>query len=173
MTHYDVLARRYDSLYSGPRHKSEDRDLFESLAPHLLGSVLDVGCGTGIMLDYVSTMTLYLGIDPSTGMIGRLLEKHPDAHVLPVAFEDYFVDPPVDLVVALFGTASYISPSAYPRLKEAGRDHFLMFYRPGYWPEYDPEDVLRTDYAAIDSSFSEVYDWHDFRVATSLPVRLT
>lgn len=181
MNHYDKMAADYDFLYADPRYRAEDEAVANALRPHLTGSVLDVGCGTGLLLEYAAdTITHYMGIDPSTGMLARMLQKHPTARVMQSAFEDFTVSSRVDLLVSLFGAASYVRPTHYEGLRDSGTDYFIMFYRPGYAPEYDPADVLKTDYGRIKHVFggmkqawSGVYDWHDFRVATSLGVRLT
>jgi hypothetical protein len=88
-------------------------------------------------------------------------------------FEDFVVPLQVDLVVSLFGSASYISPESYEDLRDYGKDYFVMFYKPGYAPAYDPQDALKTDYGLVSKVFRVIGDWHDFRIATSLTLDLT
>lgn len=174
MKHYDGMAAHYDSFYADDAHRAEDEAVTGALMPYLTRSVLDVGCGTGLLLDYAAdAMTDYLGIDPSIGMLTEMLHKHPDARVTQARFEDFVVPPQVDLVVSLFGTASYISPERYEDLRDCGKDYFVMFYKPGYAPAYDPPEVLKTDYGLVSSVFRVTGDWHDFRIATSLTLDLT
>lgn len=80
---YDRFAERYDRFYSGPGVKNEDmawlselRKLGEVVD---CGEVVDVGCGTGALLDYVSDGSRYLGLDAAPGMVTVALRKHPGA----------------------------------------------------------------------------------------------
>ena len=64
---YDNMANVYDNVYVGKREKQEDKLTNEYLLKHnlLQGSVLDLGCGTGNILDYKHNITEYCGIDIS------------------------------------------------------------------------------------------------------------
>lgn len=84
---YDVLADGYDTTYNDEVSRSEDRRLLRWLLPELTRShhVLDIGCGTGWVLDHAVQAGLlgphsprtYAGLDLSLGMVKRLHEKHP------------------------------------------------------------------------------------------------
>ncbi len=83
---YDAIARVYDRLYRDPRHREQDRQVGR-LARHMLedadsrrvdGRVLDIGCGTGLLLEQLPVDPLrYLGVDVSRGMIDVAREKFP------------------------------------------------------------------------------------------------
>ena len=76
---YDAIADVYDTFYSDPLSKSEDTQVFHELTPDFLtGRVLDLGCGTGWLLDHnrIST-SQYLGLDISSGMLEKAKKKHP------------------------------------------------------------------------------------------------
>lgn len=132
---YDDIAGIYDDLWSSPWAIEENRAVVDAIG-YDGGSVLDVGCGTGLFLDYVQPDE-YLGIDPSQKMLDRLHVKHPKAETLCTAFESFHTPRRFDLLVGLFAAPSYIEPWALGRipglLAEGGR-FFLMFYRPGYLP---------------------------------------
>jgi SAM-dependent methyltransferase len=79
---YDDLADEYDGRYTRPIDRWEDERLVELLAPYVNGEdVLDLGCGTGWVLDNLAP-TGYLGVDESAAMLAELTRKHPDADVV-------------------------------------------------------------------------------------------
>lgn len=131
---YDVIAPQYDGLFTSEGDRAEDATIMNIIGD--AGSVLDIGCGTGLFLDH-KTPGRYKGIDPSMGMLGRLKAKHPAADVECRRFEQFDTAERFDLAVALFGSASYIEPehlARIPRLLSPAGRLFLMFYRPGYSP---------------------------------------
>lgn len=132
---YDEIAATYDAMWDTPDAHAENREVIERLN-YTGGSILDIGCGTGLLLDYIRPER-YVGIDPSRGMLARLREKHPDAEVVATAFESFFTREKFDLVVGLFASPSYIEPSALirlPSLLKPGGRFFMMFYQPDYEP---------------------------------------
>lgn len=107
--HYDEEAPDYDGVYTHPIQLAEDKTLMGVLAPHVAQGqkVLDVGCGTGLPLQYLD-IPQYQGIDVSAGMIAQARRHHPgkdfqvgDMHELPAKDES------VDTVISLFGPLSY------------------------------------------------------------------
>jgi len=132
---YDQIAASYDSLHVSEKSLAENAEIFKAIG-YTAGKVLDIGCGTGLFLDYVKPDE-YLGIDPSHAMLSHLGQRHPSAMVLPTAFESFYTRDRFDLIAALFGAASYIQPDAWskllPLLAPGGRA-FLMYYRAGYSP---------------------------------------
>jgi hypothetical protein len=147
---YDEMATDYDARYATDECRAEN-DLVMTLIRRSLGPIapttLDVGCGTGLLLDYkITHPKLYTGIDPSQGMLNELVRKHPEAtRIIPARWEDFALPAEAgvstpesfDLVVSLFGSPSYIDPSYLPGLVErARRLAVLMHYREGYLPDY-------------------------------------
>jgi tRNA (cmo5U34)-methyltransferase len=62
------------------------------LLPESLESLLDIGCGTGLELDFIYSRfpnVKVTGVDLSKEMLQRLYEKHKDKHPVLVC-EDYF-----------------------------------------------------------------------------------
>ncbi len=137
---YDPIAPVYDGLFMDPAHLTENEQVCAMLGDLSGKSVLDVGCGTGLLLDY-ATPRSYCGIDSSRAMIAQLSQKHPEQQESVICTDlRSFVGPAgrYDLVVALFGTASYLDPeelARVPTLLNQGGCFSLMFYKPGYVPE--------------------------------------
>lgn len=89
-TPYDGVATRYDAEH--PIAEDEARTLRDLVAPFIgdyPACVLDVGCGTGRILDLgLTTADRYAGVDPSQPMLNMLVRKYPDvAAVYPTAIE--------------------------------------------------------------------------------------
>jgi hypothetical protein len=135
---YDLIASSYDSLWATAEADAENREIINRI-DYEGGSVLDIGCGTGLWPDYQPMFPDdYLGIDPSHEMLRRFHAKHPGLPALPTTFEAFSTGERFDTVISLFGAASYVDPAAWMKLpgllKPNGR-YVLMFYRPGYEPE--------------------------------------
>ena len=72
---YDDVAERYDAIYSGHDYRREDVLVHELIKHHLggipVGSTLDMGCGTGALLDHLPLFNAddYVGMDLSPEML--------------------------------------------------------------------------------------------------------
>ena len=116
---FDPYAAVCDS-YDLAIHKDEsdvERSwrIYESLNIEPGTEILDIGCGTGTLVDFRFRdidPKRYVGIDPSRGMLGVFGDKHPEFRdrLIRTPFEDYWPKPgqKFGLVVALFGVPSYI-----------------------------------------------------------------
>ncbi len=90
-TPYDAVASTYDEV-----HPTSDtlamtlRDAFTALAGEHPPAVVDVGCGTGRILDLgLTSPDRYAGVDPSTPMLNHLVRKHPSVGAIyPMRIED-------------------------------------------------------------------------------------
>jgi len=116
---YDEVAPSYDSRFQGRVAYVENQLACANLPT---GNVLDLGCGTGLFLEYRQPKG-YVGIDISSGMLSVARAKFPDATFiqsdmaalpLPDAGRrpvSRFVCPTdrlsFDAVVSLFGSFSY------------------------------------------------------------------
>jgi SAM-dependent methyltransferase len=78
---YDRVAAAYDGHFDRPVDTWEDDRLAGLLAPMVNERrVLDLGCGTGWLLDHLEPAA-YLGVDMSAAMLAELVRKHPWAEV--------------------------------------------------------------------------------------------
>lgn len=69
-------AAHYDTHLTRPISQAENQVIYPSLAPMVNGRhVLDVGCGTGAVLDRLSPRS-YLGLDSSPDMLYEARRKH-------------------------------------------------------------------------------------------------
>ncbi len=133
---YDRIADRYDNLFTDAASLSENAEVGEMLLP-LSGSVLDVGCGTGLLTEIVNIAPdKYMGVDPSEGMLKKFKEKHPDYRNLVCAsYDGKVVDcNGFDNIVSLFGSPSYLSSMSLLRIAKCKSHLFLMFYKEDYHP---------------------------------------
>ena len=140
--YYDLIADDYDGLFCDSAIKqAENREVIR-LTDYQGGSVLDIGWGTGLFLEYI-TPTAYLGIDPSTRMLEKFHTKHYPGRwdTLPMTFEDWYWmrdGATFDLIISYFGSPSYVTPDIWdllPTLLNPGGRYFLMFYEDHYQPE--------------------------------------
>ena len=116
---FDPYAAVCDS-YDLAIHKEESdversRRVYDALKIEPGTKILDIGCGTGSLVDFRFRdidPKRYVGIDPSRGMLGVFGDKHPGfrSRLIRTPFEDYWPKPgqKFDLVVALFGVPSHI-----------------------------------------------------------------
>lgn len=144
---YDEFAKNYDGNYSTPEYRKEDEALMTVIGQFAVGKTLDVGCGTGLYLDYIFVAPdEYLGVDPSQGMLDRAREKHPKYRFVKGTLEEQnvFELGQFNTVVALYGVASYLNPERYELvtdLTKRGGTYFLMAYKDGYFPEFYTDDM--------------------------------
>ena len=165
-TIYDRLAPNYDKRYSEPHYLLENELLFKHLQPFVTGSVLDIGCGTGLLVDYLKPLA-YLGLDPSQGMMNEFIRKHPHHGFIQTTFEEYEQKTPFDLAVSLFGSPSYINPSDYKRMETCATQYFYMFYREDYLPDYYKENPTKQDYQQIWEHFP-TFTFTNYLIATNI-----
>lgn len=167
---YDRLAPVYDARYSTEECLEENEEVFamvkELTTP--ISTIFDIGCGTGIALDYLHTPSVcYLGIDPSQGMKNEFIRKHPMFEFVQTTFEDAKIDKYFDVVISLFGSPSYIDPSFYGKIRTAADDYFLMFYKDGYKPDYQTDAAIRTDWRKLNIVFGAPYEYKNFLIYSS------
>lgn len=132
---YDAIASMYDLLTCA----RDMQPLLElaNIQPH--ENVLDIGCGTGVVLDHVEINPLnYTGMDPSGGMLAQLAQKHPYHRdsVMQCKLEEFTPDEtgPYDVVLCLGGAAAQIDAAfleAIPKMVGPGGRWVVEFLQEG------------------------------------------
>ena len=133
---YDTLANVYDSSFTSKTAQAEDDIIYSQLKSFLkYSSVLDLGCGTGALLEHLDIEPEnYVGIDLSENMIKLAQQKFPnytfklgDMANLPLD------DAQFDNVVSLYGGISYADPKVFGEvlriLKPKGKFFLMLFNR--------------------------------------------
>lgn len=135
---YDPIAIDYDDIHANAKAEDENNTILSSFTGNQ-GSVLDIGCGTGLFYKHLK-FDKYTGIDPSSLMLNAFHMKHhpsPDLHLINTRFEEFYQDKKYDLIISMFGAASYLDPRAILRINDMlndGGKYFLMFYSDDYMP---------------------------------------
>ena len=169
MAYFDSIAYKYDSLYEDERYQDENEKIRLGLLNSYEGKgVLDIGCGTGLFLDLVSEDQLkhYIGIDISRNMLTVLSKKHrgrknTQIFATPLSQFVNIEDKPIDYVISLFGSASYLTKDELKRIallyiNNKIESFYFMFYKTGYQPTYHDEinDHILTH---LDGSFGDEF----------------
>lgn len=155
---YDAVASEWDKKQSLTDDEFDGATSFiHSVFGEQLWRTLDVGCGTGWPLTAGLVDPIrYVGIDPSTAMLNALVAKHPvTAGIHPMSWSEaqekrVLCGSRFDSVLALGGTASYLSPAELREVAARGkRGAVVMHYTDGVRPITGDLD---TDYATASLS---------------------
>ncbi len=139
---YASVADAYDlGIRTSKAEVDHAQRLYDSLEIWPGTDILDIGCGTGTLIDFRFAdidPARYTGIDPSRGMLGVFAEKHPEfrGRLVRTGFKDYWPRSgcKFDLAVALFGAPSYLTDPRFVSQKlwwflKSGGTAVLMYYR--------------------------------------------
>jgi len=88
----EFFSRRLDGYEEHMSVWEKSYKLFAELLPFKCRKILDLGCGTGLELDYIwkkDPAIEVTGVDLCHSMLGKLSEKHSDRHLVTVC-QDYF-----------------------------------------------------------------------------------
>lgn len=102
--------------------------------------IFEVGFGDGWLIKYANLPpSKWYGVEPSKKCVSYVRDSYKGFYkrVANCSFEES-IDKWIasdSVVVALFGTASYLMGQYLKLLKESGKDYFLMFYKYRYCPE--------------------------------------
>jgi len=167
---YDELAPVYDKRYSSDDCLKENQAV-KSMIAYEGGTVLDIGCGTGLLLELFNIgEDEYTGIDPSGKMLEMAHSKFPGYSFMVSDFETFPKrGMAYDYIICLFGAASYIKPyrlnKIFSHLKPGGK-YFLMFYKQGYIPDYLNGNEAVIHWGNEKLIGGETIEYHNFIIKT-------
>ena len=129
-TAYDVIAPKYDEQYSSPMDKEHNDEFIAQIEPLRVGPILDIGCGTGFLLDYLDIpISQYRGIDNSVSMLMEFAAKKPDyrRRMLLCSYQDYYpVSERFSLVTSPFAIGEAMGLTDVKKLEK-------LLVPGGYW----------------------------------------
>lgn len=139
---YDIVADEYDLSFSSDISLAEDRVIKSDLKEFFDGgSVLDIGCGTGYLLDLMPiTPSRYTGIDISGRMIEVARKKHPEHQFIKsdaYAFLSGLIKSgeKYDYIISLWCALSYAPKQTVTLINDCLNDNgkfYLMLYTKRY-----------------------------------------
>lgn len=138
---YSGIAEQYDIYFTSGKYHKENLQLFHNtLRIDTSDTILDIGCGTGILLDYIEIdSSQYFGIDPSESMLHVFRKKHPEYEVQKTLFENFQSHRKFTVILALWGAPNYINPDKINRIyrykKSSQSKIVLMYYNETYQAE--------------------------------------
>lgn len=104
---FDRLSSIYDNLYTDDKSKKENKIIYNNLSRIIMPEdrIIDIGCGTGFLLDLMGEKILtdqYTGIDNSLGMLKRARSKYPFHRFTKKNAERIQINNNITLIIALF-----------------------------------------------------------------------
>ena len=139
--------------------------------------VFEAGFGDGWLINECGfTSSEWYGVEPSKKLVDYVRSKYVGfgKRISRMSFEEA-----IDkwkgtgyVVVALFGSASYIMEQYLKILKDSGTDFFLMFYREGYCPEqFNDMHHFCYQKKQLQRMFGcEVSEYGDYYIVSSKPM---
>jgi SAM-dependent methyltransferase len=109
---FGVFAEYYDLFYLGKKDYEKEakilKDTIEKLGSKKSGTLLDVGCGTGEHLKYLSSDFDCTGLDINRRMIQIAKSKVPEAEFKVANMMDFGFRSKFDVVICLFSSIGYV-----------------------------------------------------------------
>lgn len=176
---YDLIADKYDGLFLSNEFEEENEEVYGMISDYLGGNILDIGCGTGLLIDLHGGKLIknYTGVDPSQRMLDVFMAKHGQyrGKLICSKYEKETLGR-FDFIVSLFGSMNYIPPKYWKRIFENLTNdgkYFLMFYNIDYFPvTYTKTGVdfphSRTDKQYIESIYDVVFKFNNYLIATNI-----
>lgn len=170
------LEYPYKRYYS----ENESQIISQSIMTMFGSSVFEIGVGNGDFIkDSGVAPNRYYGIDPNPFAIDSISREYPKfkqrLSCKPFEESRKMWLPYSGVVIALFGTASYLMGQYLKILKENHRDYFLMFFKPGFSP-IGLENTHFNEYSleGIQQSFVGGYvkEFSNYIIASSKEINL-
>lgn len=130
MEMYRSLAKYYDLLYSFKDYEKESYEIRDVIEEHKKSpgkKLLDIGCGTGKHLSYLSNWYECTGIDLSKDMLDIAKRKVKGVTFKRMDMMDLRIKDKFDVIVSLFSAIAYVK--TYENLEKVLRDiHKMLNY---------------------------------------------
>lgn len=176
---YDLISEKYDDLFIDESSIIENKEVYKKIKEYTKGTILDIGCGTGLFLDMLGkkTKVKYTGIDPSPKMLSKLIIKYPMYlnNLINASYEEIKLGK-YDIVISLFGSVSYIKKKKLKSILENvadGGKYFLMFYKEGYTPKTYRKTNIYVEHEInyindLKKIYKNVYYFNNYIIATNI-----
>jgi ubiquinone/menaquinone biosynthesis C-methylase UbiE len=108
---YSLTSRVYDQIYSWKDYAAESRRIRQwvrRFGPARASSLLDVACGSGSHLAYLSRYFEATGVDLNEGMLRVARRKLPRVRFVRGRMEDFRLSARFDVVTCLFSAIGYV-----------------------------------------------------------------
>lgn len=123
---YHKTAKFYDAIYSFKDYQAESNTVHEFISAHKKtdsNTLLDVGCGTGHHLRYLSAHYDATGLDLDDGLLEIARDSLPDVNFIQGDMQTFQHDQDYDAVTCLFGAI------CYTQTLDAMRQSIVNFYQ--------------------------------------------
>ena len=137
---YNGIADKYDEIYSGKEFIAEDLVVRDLILHGLTKPVLDIGCGTGLMIGLLGLKPdQYIGVDISMEMLRRAKVKFPDFYLFNGSIVDFDGLHLQDSgsVISTYGSISYLDDKEIEvtmQVADKADFYFFMYYADDYIP---------------------------------------
>ena len=109
MTSYDVIARFYDDIMGDQKGSAQNiRKLIRKNNPKA-SSLLELGCGTGSYLSYLSKFYKVCGIDSSLNMLAIARNKLPNTPLYNNDMSSFQFTESFDAIICLTDTINHLT----------------------------------------------------------------
>lgn len=142
---YDEIAEWYDVYFSASEYVAEDLIYVHQFMTNWQAAIDDLGCGTGMLLERLPIASdKYVGVDLSASMLKIAQRKFPQHRFLQ---QDIAQHRPVGTyAVSLYGSLSYVHPTAVKKLLDQYQGYYVMLYADHYYPLTHKKWDLQTPY---------------------------
>src|SRR5271170_5277012 len=109
MADYDRFAPFYDAVLPDPlANGARVLDAIERFMPEA-SSLLELGCGTGLVLAHLDPVTALTGLDRSSGMLEVAARRVPRARLVRGDMASFDLGTRFDVVICVFDTLNHLA----------------------------------------------------------------